>query len=137
EHGVNPLGGCLPQLVQLPIWWALWRTLDSSIEMRHAPWLGWIHDLSAPDPYYILPILMAITMYYMTKMTPQTVTDPAQQKMMTLMPLAFALFFFWYSSGLVLYIFTSNLVNVAQQWYLNRADPLPSRSPYKNKAAKA
>ena len=137
EHGVNPLGGCLPQLVQLPIWWALWRTLDLSIEMRHAPWLGWIHDLSAPDPYYILPILMAVTMYYMTKMTPQTVTDPAQQKMMTLMPLAFALFFFWYSCGLVLYIFTSNLVNMGQQWYLNRADPLPSRSPYKNKPAKA
>ena len=137
EHGVNPLGGCLPQLVQLPIWWELWRTLDLSIEMRHAPWLGWIHDLSAPDPYYILPILMAITMYYMTKMTPQTVTDPAQQKMMTLMPLAFALFFFWYSCGLVLYIFTSNLVNMGQQWYLNRADPLPSRSPYKNKPAKA
>lgn len=137
EHGVNPLGGCLPQLVQLPIWWALWRTLDFSIEMRHAPWLGWIHDLSAPDPYYILPILMAVAMYYTTKMTPQTVTDPAQQKMMTLMPLAFALFFFWYSSGLVLYIFTSSLVGVAQQWYLNRADPLPSRSPYKNKPAKA
>lgn len=137
EHGVNPLGGCLPQLVQLPIWWALWRTLDFSIEMRHAPWLGWIHDLSAPDPYYILPILMAVAMYYTTKMTPQTVTDPAQQKMMTLMPVAFALFFFWYSSGLVLYIFTSSLVGVLQQWYLNRADPLPSRSPFKNKPAKA
>jgi len=137
EHGVNPLGGCLPQLVQLPIWWALWRTLDFSIEMRHAPWLGWIHDLSAPDPYYILPILMAVAMYYTTKMTPQTVTDPAQQKMMTLMPLAFALFFFWYSSGLVLYIFTSSIVGVAQQWYLNRFDPPPSRSPFKNKPAKA
>lgn len=137
EHGVNPLGGCLPQLVQFPIWWALYRMLEYSIELRHAPWIGWIHDLSAKDPYYILPILMTIAMYYMTKMTPQTVTDPAQQKLMTLMPLAFGLFFFMYSSGLVLYIFTSSLVGVAQQWYLNRTDPLPSRSPFKNKPAKA
>jgi len=137
EHGVNPLGGCLPQLVQLPIWFALYRMLEYSIELRHAPWIGWIHDLSAKDPYYILPILMTIAMYYMTKMTPQTVTDPAQQKLMTFMPLLFGVFFFMYSSGLVLYIFTSSLVGVAQQWYLNRTDPLPSRSPFKNKPAKA
>lgn len=137
EHGVNPLGSCLPQLVQFPIWWALYRMLEFSIELRHAPWIWWIHDLSARDPYYILPILMTVAMYYMTKMTPQTMTDPAQQKMMTLMPLAFGLFLFLYSSGLVLYIFTSSLVGIVQQWYLNRADPLPSRSPFKNKPAKA
>lgn len=136
EHGVNPVGGCLPQLIQFPIWWALYRMLEYSIELRHAPWIGWIHDLSARDPYYILPILMTIAMYYMTKMTPQTMTDPAQQKMMTLMPLAFGLFLFLYSSGLVLYIFTSSLVGIAQQWYLNRTDPLPSRSPFKNKPLK-
>lgn len=137
EHGVNPFGSCLPQLVQFPIWWALYRMLEYSIELRHAPWIGWIHDLSARDPYYILPILMTVAMYYMTKMTPQTVTDPAQQKMMTLMPLLFGVFLFLYSSGLVLYIFTSSLVGIAQQWYLNRTDPLPSRSPFKNKPAKA
>lgn len=137
EHGVNPLGSCLPQLVQLPIWYALYRMLEFSIELRHAPWIGWIHDLSARDPYYILPILMTVAMYYMTKMTPQTTVDPAQQKMVTLMPLAFGFFLFFYSSGLVLYIFTSSLVGIAQQWYLNRADPLPSRSPFKNKPAKA
>lgn len=137
EHGVNPLGSCLPQLIQFPIWWALYRMLEFSIELRHAPWIWWIHDLSARDPYYILPILMTVAMYYMTKMTPQTMTDPAQQKMMTLMPLAFGLFLFLYSSGLVLYIFTSSLVGIVQQWYLNRADPLPSRSPFKNKPAKA
>jgi YidC/Oxa1 family membrane protein insertase len=137
EHGVNPVGGCLPQLIQFPIWWALYRMLQYSIELRHAPWIGWIHDLSARDPYYILPILMTIAMYYMTKMTPQTMTDPAQQKMLTLMPLAFGLFLFLYSSGLVLYIFTSSLVGIAQQWYLNRTDPLPSRSPFKNKPLKA
>lgn len=137
EHGVNPLSSCLPQLVQFPIWWALYRMLEFSIELRHAPWIGWIHDLSARDPYYILPILMTVAMYYMTKMTPQTMTDPAQQKMMTMMPLLFGLFLFLYSSGLVLYIFTSSLVGIAQQWYLNRADPLPSRSRFKNKPAKA
>lgn len=137
EHGVNPMSSCLPQLVQFPIWWALYRMLEFSIELRHAPWIGWIHDLSARDPYYILPILMTVAMYYMTKMTPQTMTDPAQQKMMTMMPLLFGLFLFLYSSGLVLYIFTSSLVGIAQQWYLNRADPLPSRSPFKNKPAKA
>lgn len=137
EHGVNPLGGCLPQVVQFPIWWALYRMLEFSIELRHAPWIWWIHDLSARDPYYILPILMTVAMYYTMKMTPQAVTDPAQQKMMMLMPLAFGVFMFLYSSGLVLYIFTSSLVGVAQQWYLNRTDPLPSRSPFKNKPAKA
>lgn len=137
EHGVKPLGSCLPQLVQFPIWWALYRMLEFSIELRHAPWIWWIHDLSARDPYYILPVLMTVAMYYMTKMTPQTVTDPAQQKMMTLMPLAFGIFLFLYSSGLVLYIFTSSLVGIGQQWYLNRSDPLPSRSKFKNKPAKA
>jgi YidC/Oxa1 family membrane protein insertase len=137
EHGVNPLGGCLPQLVQFPIWWALYRMLEYSIELRHAPWIGWIHDLSARDPYYILPILMTVAMYYTTKLTPQPTVDPAQQKMMTLMPLAFGLFFFMYSSGLVLYIFSSSVVGVAQQLYLNRTDPLPSRSPFKNKPGKS
>ncbi|MHB8413389.1 MAG: membrane protein insertase YidC [Candidatus Acidiferrales bacterium] len=137
EEGANPIGGCLPQLIQMPIWFALYRMLQYSIELRHAPWIGWIHDLSARDPYFILPILMTIAMYYMTKMTPQTVTDPAQQKMMMLMPLAFGIFLFRYSSGLVLYIFTSSMVGILQQLYLNRNDPLPSNSPFKNKPAKA
>ena len=137
RHGINPLaslGGCLPMLVQMPIWWALWRVLTGAIELRHAPWIFWIRDLSVRDPYYILPIAMAITMYLMTKMTPQTAAvDPAQQKMMTLMPLMFAAFFFTYASGLNLYMFTSNLVGVGQQWYLNRTRPLPSRSKFKKK----
>ncbi|HEV3481088.1 MAG TPA: membrane protein insertase YidC [Candidatus Acidoferrales bacterium] len=137
RHGINPLaslGGCLPMLVQMPIWWALWRVLTGAIELRHAPWIFWIRDLSVRDPYYILPVAMAITMYLMTKMTPQTAAvDPAQQKMMTLMPLMFAAFFFTYASGLNLYMFTSNLVGVGQQWYLNRTRPLPSRSKFKKK----
>ncbi len=114
-------------LFQMPIWWALYRMLQGAIELRHAPWMGWIHDLSAHDPYYILPILMTVTMYLMQKMTPVTTVDPMQQKMMTLMPLMFGIFFFTLSSGLVLYIFTSNLVGMGQQWYLNRTAPLPAK----------
>jgi YidC/Oxa1 family membrane protein insertase len=127
REGINPMGGCLPMLLQMPIWWALYRMLQGAIELRHAPWIGWIHDLSAHDPYYILPILMTVTMYLMQKMTPVTTVDPTQQKMMTLMPLMFGIFFFTLSSGLVLYIFTSNLVGMGQQWYLNRTAPLPAK----------
>jgi YidC/Oxa1 family membrane protein insertase len=137
RHGINPmaqLGGCLPMLFQMPVWYALWRVLTGAIELRHAPWIGWIHDLSVRDPFYILPVAMAITMYLMTKMTPQSAAiDPAQQKMMSLMPLMFAAIFFTYASGLNLYMFTSNLVGVGQQWYLNRTRPLPSRSKFKKK----
>ena len=134
REGINPMGSCLPMLFQMPIWWALWRVLNGAIELRHAPWMFWIHDLSAKDPFYILPIGMAIMMYLMTKMTPQTTTDPAQQKMMALMPLMFGFFFFNLSSGLNLYMFTSNLVGIGQQVYLNRTEPLPSKSKFKKKA---
>ena len=133
REGINPMGSCIPMLFQMPIWWALWRVLNGAIELRHAPWFGWIHDLSAKDPYYILPIAMAITMYITTKMTPQATVDPTQQRMTQLMPLMFAVFFFTVSSGLNLYMFTSNLVSVAQQVYLNRSDPLPDRGRFKNK----
>ena len=133
REGINPMGSCIPMLFQMPIWWALWRVLNGAIELRHAPWLGWIHDLSAKDPYYILPILMAITMYLMTKMTPQTTVDPTQQRMMTLMPLMFAVFFFSLSSGLNLYMFTSNLIGVSQQMYLNRAQPLQAKGKFRKK----
>ena len=133
REGINPMGSCLPMVFQMPIWWALWRVLGGAIELRHAPFLGWIHDLSAMDPYYILPIGMTIMMYLMTKMTPQTTVDPAQQKMMTLMPLMMGFIFFRLSSGLNLYMFTSNLVGVGQQYYLNKTDPLPSKSKFKKK----
>jgi YidC/Oxa1 family membrane protein insertase len=133
REGINPLGSCLPMLVQLPFLWAFYRTLQGAIELRHASWSGtWIHDLSARDPYYILPIVMAISSYLMTKMTPMPgTTDPAQQKMLTLMPLMMGFIFFYLSSGLNLYYFTSNLVNVGQQWYLNRTHPLPARGKFK------
>ena len=133
REGINPLGSCLPMVFQMPIWWALWRVLNGAIELRHAPWMGWIHDLSAMDPYYILPISMTIMMYLMTKMTPQTTTDPAQQKMMALMPLMMGFIFFRLSSGLNLYMFTSNLVGIGQQYYLNKSEPLPAKGKFKKK----
>jgi YidC/Oxa1 family membrane protein insertase len=134
REGVNPVGSCIPMLFQLPILWGFYRMLNGAIELRHAPWFGWIHDLSAKDPYYILPVLMAVTSFLMTKMTPTPATvDPAQQKMMAFMPLMLVVIFINLSSGLNLYYFTSNLIGVAQQWYLNRARPLPSRSKFKKK----
>jgi YidC/Oxa1 family membrane protein insertase len=135
REGINPLGSCLPMLAQLPIWWALWRVLNGAIELRHAPWLGWIHDLSAMDPYYILPIAMAALMFLTNRMTPQTTVDPAQQRMMSFMPLMMLFFFYRLSSGLNLYMSTSSIVAIAQQYYLNRTEPLPSRSKFKNKPA--
>jgi YidC/Oxa1 family membrane protein insertase len=124
REGVNPMGGCWPMLLQMPIWISLYQMLLVTIELRHAPWL-WIRDLSAKDPYYILPVLMAATMYWMQKMTPVTATDPAQQRMMQIMPIMFGGMFivFPISSGLVLYILTSNVVGIAQQWFLNRSSP--------------
>jgi YidC/Oxa1 family membrane protein insertase len=134
REGVNPVGSCLPMLVQLPFLIAFYRMLAGAIELRHAPWFGWIHDLSAKDPYYILPIAMGITSYLMTKMTPMPATaDPAQAKMMMLMPVMMTVLFVNFSSGLNLYYFTSNLIGVVQQWYLNRSQPLPSRSKFKKK----
>jgi YidC/Oxa1 family membrane protein insertase len=120
REGVNPMGGCLPMVIQMPIWIALYRMLQVAIELRHAPWLGWIHDLSSRDPYYILPILMVVTMYLMQKMTPVATADPTQQKLTQWMPVIFGLMFFYLSSGLILYIFTSNIIAIGQQYYLNR-----------------
>jgi YidC/Oxa1 family membrane protein insertase len=134
REGVNPIGSCLPMVVQLPFLWAFYRMLMGAIELRHAPWIWWIHDLSARDPYYVLPIALAVSTYLMTRMTPTPATvDPAQQKMLALMPLMTAFIFFYLSSGLNLYYFTSTLVQAGQQYYLNRAQPLPSRSKFKNK----
>ena len=138
REGINPLGSCLPMLAQLPILWAFYRMLNGAIELRHAPWIWWIHDLSAKDPYYVLPILMGLTSYLVTKITPMptATVDPAQQRMMAFMPLFMSVIFLRLSSGLNLYYFTSNLIGVAQQWYLNRSQPLPSRSKFKNNKKK-
>jgi YidC/Oxa1 family membrane protein insertase len=138
REGINPLGSCWPTLIQMPIWFGLYRMLANMIELRHAPWIGWIHDLSARDPYFILPIVMAITMYVMQKMTPTPGMDPAQARMMAMTPLIFGGMFMLSPSGLALYILASNVVGIGQQWYLYRTQPpppKPSRGP--GKKAKA
>lgn len=115
KEKVNPLGGCFPILLQMPIFIALYWALMESVELRHSPFFGWIQDLSAQDPYYILPILMAVSMFVMQKMSPSTVTDPMQQKIMTFMPIMFSIFFLFFPSGLVLYWLVSNIVSIIQQ----------------------
>jgi YidC/Oxa1 family membrane protein insertase len=126
REGINPMGSCLPQLAQFPIWIGLYRMLTVTIELRHAPWILWIHDLSGRDPHFILTIAMAGLMYVTQKMTPMPSTDPSQQRMMALMPLIFGGMFIMVpvSAGLVLYIFTQQVVAIAQQWHLNRTSPL-------------
>ena len=115
REGINPMGSCLPTVIQMPIWFGLYRMLTVTIELRHAPWIWWIHDLSGRDPLLHPAGLMAVLMYAVTKMTPQTITDPSQQRMMALMPVMFGGMFiiFPVSSGLVLYILTSNVVAMA------------------------
>ncbi|SDH83433.1 protein translocase subunit yidC [Vibrio xiamenensis] len=115
QEKVNPLGGCLPLVLQMPIFISLYWALMESVELRHSPFFGWIHDLSAQDPYYILPILMGASMFMIQKMSPSTVTDPMQQKIMTFMPVMFTAFFLFFPSGLVLYWLVSNVVTLIQQ----------------------
>ncbi|UCF24337.1 MAG: membrane protein insertase YidC, partial [Ralstonia sp.] len=116
---VNPLGGCLPIVIQIPVFMSLYWALLSSVERRGAPWLGWVHDLASPDPFYILPILMAVSMFVQTKLNP-TPPDPVQAKMMLFMPLAFSVMFFFFPAGLVLYWVVNNVLSIAQQWSINR-----------------
>lgn len=120
EEKVNPMGGCLPILLQMPIFIALYWTFMEAVELRHAPFFGWIQDLSAQDPYYILPLLMGGSMFLLQKMSPTPVADPMQQKVMNFMPVIFTVFFLWFPSGLVLYWLTSNLITIAQQWLIYR-----------------
>ncbi|MGC7560768.1 membrane protein insertase YidC [Pasteurella sp. PK-2025] len=120
EEKVNPLGGCLPLILQMPIFIALYWTFLEAVELRHAPFFGWIQDLSAQDPYFILPILMGASMFLLQKMSPTPVADPTQQKIMNFMPLIFMVFFLWFPSGLVLYWLVSNLITMAQQQLIYR-----------------
>jgi YidC/Oxa1 family membrane protein insertase len=116
---VNPFGGCLPVVVQIPVFISLYWVLLSSVEMRGAPWIGWIHDLSQQDPYFILPVLMAVSMFLQTKLNP-TPPDPVQAKMMMFMPIAFSVMFFFFPAGLVLYYVVNNVLSIAQQYYITR-----------------
>ncbi|GGY08914.1 membrane protein insertase YidC [Paludibacterium paludis] len=116
---VNPLGGCLPILIQIPVFFALYSALLAAVELREAPWVMWIHDLARPDPFYVLPALMAITMFIQTMLNPPP-TDPVQAKMAKIMPVAFSVMFFFFPAGLVLYYVVNNLLSIAQQWFVNR-----------------
>jgi YidC/Oxa1 family membrane protein insertase len=118
EEKVNPLGGCLPIMVQIPVFIALYWVLLSSVEMRNAPWILWIRDLSTPDPYFILPAIMTLTTLLQTALNPVP-PDPMQAKMMWFMPLVFSVMFFFFPAGLVLYWITNNVLSIAQQWLIN------------------
>ncbi|MDZ4075363.1 MAG: membrane protein insertase YidC [Hylemonella sp.] len=124
EEKVNPMGGCLPIMIQIPVFIALYWVLLSSVEMRNAPWILWIKDLSAEDPYYILPLLMTATTMLQTALNPAP-PDPLQAKMMWFMPLIFSVMFFFFPSGLVLYWLTNNILSIAQQWVINTRMGVP------------
>ncbi len=116
---INPLGGCLPVLIQIPVFISLYWAILASVEMRYAPFTGWITDLSRPDPYYVLPIIMGISMIIQSKLNP-TPPDPMQAKLMQIMPIAFSVVFFFFPVGLVLYSVVNNVLSIAQQWYITR-----------------
>jgi len=119
EEKINPMGGCLPILVQIPVFIALFWTLLAAVELRYAPLALWITDMSVPDPYYVLPVIMGISMWIQSKLSP-TPTDPIQAKVMQIMPIAFSVFFFFFPAGLVLYSLCNNILSIAQQWQITR-----------------
>ncbi len=124
EEKVNPMGGCFPIMIQIPVFIALYWVLLASVEMRNAPWIMWIHDLSSPDPYYILPAVMTLTTVLQTALNPAP-PDPMQAKLMWFMPLAFSVMFFFFPAGLVLYWITNNVLSIAQQWIINTRMGVP------------
>jgi YidC/Oxa1 family membrane protein insertase len=127
---INPLGGCLPIAVQIPVFISLYWVLLASVELRQAPFFGWIGDLSAPDPWYILPVLMGISMIIQTRLNPEP-PDPVQAKVMKIMPVAFSVFFFFFPAGLVLYWLVNNVLSILQQWHINRAMESGDAAPVK------
>jgi len=120
KNGANPLGGCLPMLLQIPVFYAIYRLLLNSVELQGAPWMLWINDLSRMDPYYVLPLLMGASMFLQQRMTPTSFTDPMQEKVMKYLPVIFTFFFVTFPSGLVLYWFINNLFSIAQQFIVNQ-----------------
>jgi YidC/Oxa1 family membrane protein insertase len=116
---INPLGGCLPILIQIPVFIALYWVLLAATELRNAPWALWITDLSTPDPYYVLPLIMAVSMFIQTKLNPPP-PDPVQAKVMLFMPIVFSIFFFFFPAGLVLYWTVQNIIGIVQQWWINK-----------------
>jgi YidC/Oxa1 family membrane protein insertase len=123
---INPLGGCLPMLIQIPVFIALYWSILASVEMRYAPFFGWIKDLSAPDPYYILPVIMGISMIVQMRLNPKP-PDPLQAKLMQIMPVIFSVMFFFFPAGLVLYSIVNNILSIAQQWFITRSTEAKSK----------
>ena len=119
KHNANPLGGCLPMLLQIPVFFAIYRVLLNAVELQGAPWLLWITDLSRMDEFFVLPILMGASMYYQQKLTPNNFTDPMQEKVFKFLPIIFTFFFVTFPSGLVLYWFVNNLFSIVQQFIVN------------------
>ncbi len=120
KHGANPLGGCLPLILQMPIFFAIYRVLYNAIELKDAPWILWIDDLSVMDPYFVLPVLMGISMFLQQHITPTNFTDPMQEKIFKYLPVIFTIFFITFPSGLVLYWFVSNVFSIIQQYIINK-----------------
>jgi len=120
KNGANPLGGCLPMLLQIPVFYAIYRLLLNSVELQGAPWMLWVNDLSRMDGYYILPLLMGASMFFQQHLTPTNFTDPMQEKVMKYLPVIFTFFFITFPSGLVLYWFINNLFSIAQQFVVNQ-----------------
>ncbi|MDX9901290.1 MAG: membrane protein insertase YidC [Aliarcobacter sp.] len=119
KHGANPMGGCLPLILQIPVFFAIYRVLLNAIELKGAPWMFWVHDLAEMDPYFVLPILMGITMFLQQKITPNTMQDEMQKKIFQFLPVIFTFFFLWFPAGLTLYWFINNLFTIGQQYYIN------------------
>ena len=138
EHGVNPLGGCLPMLLQMPIWFALYRVLWNSVEMYQTSFL-YFADLSLRDPLGVFPLVLGVTMWLQQKMTPTASADPMQQKIMRLMPVFFSVIMFTLPAGLVVYILVNNVLSIGQQWLIHRSndDDKPAKEGSSEGAAKA
>ena len=135
QHGANPMGGCLPMVIQIPVFFALYRVIGNSVELYNSPFIGWIHDLSAHDPFYVLPVLMAVFMFIQQKLTPSTM-DPTQAKIMMFLPLAFSVFMLQLPAGLTLYMVVSTLFGIIQQYFIMR-DVKGTAPTTKKKVAKA
>lgn len=135
QRGVNPVAGCVPMLLTLPILFAFYSMLSAAIELRGAPFVGWITDLSRHDPWYVTPVLMGLSMLWQQRMMPTT-ADPIQQKVFLLMPIIFTVSFLWAPSGLVLYWFTSNLLAIGQQYFTNRTMTQPAPVAGRSAAAR-
>ena len=120
KEKINPIGGCLPMLIPIPIFLGLYWVLLETVELRHAPWIGWIQNLTAADPYFVLPVLNLAVMYLTQRLTPMPGMDPMQKKMMQFMPLVFGVMMAFFPSGLVLYWLTNGALGLLQQWWMTR-----------------